>query len=105
MIVPEPCGYAILLLIAIIQKTVPCGQIQNCILHYLTVFETDLPLLGNMELYSSQRNEIFTRDANGVLTPRQRMAVQVRLVRDDNSPLGDWIDEDAVVKRCTTDIN
>jgi len=69
---------------------------------YLTVFETDLPLLGNMEMYSGQRNPVTTRDANGVLTPRQRrqrMAVQVRLVRGDDSPWGDWIDEDAVVKR------
>ena len=33
MIVPEPCGYAVLLLIAIIQKTVPCGWMKNCILY------------------------------------------------------------------------
>ena len=32
MIVPEPCGYAVLLLIANVQKTVPCGRIKNCIL-------------------------------------------------------------------------
>jgi len=33
MIMPEPCGYAVLLLIANIQKTaVPCGRIKNCIL-------------------------------------------------------------------------
>ena len=31
MIVPEPCGYAVLLLIANIQKTVPCGRIENYI--------------------------------------------------------------------------
>jgi hypothetical protein len=32
MIVPEPCGYVVLLLIANIQKTVPCSRIENCIL-------------------------------------------------------------------------
>jgi hypothetical protein len=29
MIVPEPYGYAVLLLITIIQKTVPCGRIKK----------------------------------------------------------------------------
>jgi hypothetical protein len=29
MIVPEPCGYAVLLLIANIQKTVPCDRIKK----------------------------------------------------------------------------
>ena len=29
-LVSEPCGYAVLLLISIIQKTVPCGQIKDC---------------------------------------------------------------------------
>jgi hypothetical protein len=31
--VPEPCGYAVLLLVSIIQKTVPCGRIKNYMLH------------------------------------------------------------------------
>ena len=28
---PEPCGHAVLLLIIIIQKTVPCGRMKNSI--------------------------------------------------------------------------
>ena len=34
-IVPEPCGYAVLLLITIIQKTVPCDWIENCMLQFI----------------------------------------------------------------------
>ena len=30
---PESCGYAVLLLISIVQKTVPCGRMKNCMLH------------------------------------------------------------------------
>ena len=44
MIVPEPCGYAVLLLIANIQKTVSCGRIKNCMLQLVCLL-TSLRLL------------------------------------------------------------
>jgi hypothetical protein len=29
------CGYAVLLLISIVQKTVPCGRIKDCVLPFM----------------------------------------------------------------------
>ena len=58
----------------------------------LTVFDTDLPRLGNVHGYRGWRNRIHVRDATGRLTVFRRIAVQVRLVKSDNSPIGNWID-------------
>jgi hypothetical protein len=31
----ESCGYAVLLLVIIMQKTVPCGRMKNCLLRFM----------------------------------------------------------------------
>jgi hypothetical protein len=38
-------------------------------------------------------------DATGTITVFRRIIVQVQLVRDDNTQMGDWIDEVAIVKQ------
>jgi hypothetical protein len=65
----------------------------------LTLFDTDLPQLGNIQGYAGWQLAIGITDANGTTTVFQTILVQVRLVRDDNTPWGDWIDELALVRQ------
>jgi hypothetical protein len=65
----------------------------------LTVFNTDLLRLGGVQGYGGWRNPVRVCDANGAITVFPTIAVQVRLVRDDNSPWGNWIDENAIFKQ------
>ena len=51
----------------------------------LTVFNTDLPRLGNVQGYGGWRNPVHVRDATDTITVFPTIAVQVRPVRDDNS--------------------
>jgi hypothetical protein len=64
----------------------------------LTLFTTDLPHLGNIQGYTGWHAPRGVIDANGSLTVFPTILVQVQLVRDDNTPWGDWIDERAIVK-------
>jgi hypothetical protein len=65
----------------------------------LTLFDTDLPLLGNSQGYNGWIGPAAVVDATGTVTVFPTMFVQVRPVRDDNTPWGNWIDEEAIVKQ------
>ena len=65
----------------------------------LTLFTTDLPLLGNSQGYIGWMGPMSVIDASGTTTVFPMIFVQVRPVRDDNTPWGNWIDEDAIVKQ------
>jgi len=66
----------------------------------LSLFTTDLPHLGgNIQGYLGWNALTRIMDANGGSIVVPRIVVQVRLVRDDNTPWGDWIDELAIVKQ------
>ena len=64
----------------------------------LTLFNTDLPRLENIQGYNGWQLPTGIIDANGTTTVFQTILIQVRLVRDDNTPWSDWIDELALVK-------
>ena len=71
----------------------------------LSLFTTDLPYLGgNIQGYLGWMGETDIVDANGMITPFPRIMVQVKLIRDDNSPWSDWIGEDAMVRQPDFDI-
>jgi len=65
----------------------------------LSLFTTDLPLLGNIQGYRGWHGRTRVLDANGGFTVFQRIFVQVMLVRDDNTPWSDWIHEVAIIKQ------
>jgi hypothetical protein len=64
----------------------------------LSLFDTDIPQLGNSQGYTGWFGNIAIRNANGTVNSYPRIHVQVQLVRDDNSPWSGWIDEEAIVK-------
>jgi hypothetical protein len=59
----------------------------------MTLFTTDLPLLGNIQGCAGWLLPAGVIDANGVITFFRTIHVQVQPVRDDNTPWGDWVDE------------
>jgi hypothetical protein len=65
----------------------------------LSLFTTDLLQLGNIQGYTGRQAPTITIDANGGMTSFSTILVQVRLVRDDNTPWGDWIDEAAIIRQ------
>ncbi|KIN00500.1 hypothetical protein OIDMADRAFT_19556 [Oidiodendron maius Zn] len=65
----------------------------------LSLFTTDIPNLGNNAGYLGWHGPVAIIDANGSITLFQRILVQVQLVRDDNTPWSDWIDETAIVRQ------
>jgi hypothetical protein len=64
----------------------------------LTIFNTDIPLLGNSHGYAGWGTVAAIGDANGVLNLFPRISVEVRMVDDNNVPWSDWIPEDAIVR-------
>jgi hypothetical protein len=64
----------------------------------LTLFDTDMSSLGNFQGYTGWIGDAEVRDASGMVNTYRRLRVQVQLLRDDNSPWSDWINERAVVK-------
>ena len=64
----------------------------------LTLFDTDMLLLGNLPGYTGWHGNVTVRNASGTKTRYRRLSVQVQLVRDDNSPWSNWYNDDAVVK-------
>ena len=64
----------------------------------LSLFTTDLEQLGNIEGYTGWYAPTDITDANGTITSFDTILVQVQLVRDDNTPWGHWIDEDAILR-------
>ena len=65
----------------------------------LTLFDTDLPRLGNIQGYTGWLLPSAIIDASGVITLFSTLRVQVQLAREDNTPWSDWIDEKALVKQ------
>lgn len=64
----------------------------------LTLFDDDFPFLGNTAGYSGWLQPVRIVDANGNRPLFRRLNVQVRMVRDDNTPWGDWMEETAIVR-------
>ncbi|KAI9768354.1 MAG: hypothetical protein M1840_004962 [Geoglossum simile] len=64
----------------------------------LSLFDTDMQHLGNFWGYAGWHGPIAIQDATGTVTIYPAVLVQVQLVRDDNSPWSDWIEEFAIVK-------
>lgn len=64
----------------------------------LTLFEDDFPFLGNRAGYSGWLQPAQVADANGNEQFFPCIRVQVQMVRDDNTPWGDWMEETAIVR-------
>jgi hypothetical protein len=58
----------------------------------LSLRDTDIQYLGNSEGYTAVRN------ASGTINRYRRLLIQFQLVREDDSPWSDWINERALVK-------
>jgi hypothetical protein len=71
----------------------------------LALFTTDLPHLGgNIQGYLGWQGYISITNANGGITFFPTILVQVRLIRDNNTPWSDSIDEDAIVKQYSPNV-
>ncbi|KIN01386.1 hypothetical protein OIDMADRAFT_180208 [Oidiodendron maius Zn] len=64
----------------------------------LSLFNSDLQYLGNIQGYTGWRGVIPISYGNGVIQYYRKIRVEVQLVRDDNTPWSDWIEEVAIVK-------
>ena len=65
----------------------------------LSLFTTDFLNLGNIQGYFGWNGRANIVDASGVITMLPTVLVQVQLVRDDNTPWSDWIEEEAIVRQ------
>ena len=71
----------------------------------LSLFTTDLPYLGgNIQGYLGWNGFTSVTDASGGATICPIILVQVQLVRNDDSPWGGWIYEDAIVKQYSPNV-
>jgi hypothetical protein len=64
----------------------------------LSLFNTDMPYLGNLQGYTGWLGNTAIRYANGAINIYPRILVEVQLVRNDDSPWSDWIEEEAIVQ-------
>jgi hypothetical protein len=64
----------------------------------LTIFDVEMPHLGVYQGYAGWPGPVVIVGAGGVVGTFPSIAVQVQLVKDDNTPWSDWIDEDAIVR-------
>jgi hypothetical protein len=64
----------------------------------MSLFDTDIQYLGNLQGYTGWLGHIAVRDASGTINRYRRVHVQVQLTRDDDSPWSGWINERAIVK-------
>ena len=64
----------------------------------LSLFDTDIQHLGNLQGYTGGAGQVEVRNANGTINNYRQIHVQVQLVRDDDSPWSNWINEWAIVK-------
>jgi len=64
----------------------------------LTLFDTDLLHLGNIQGYTGWPGPVAVGNANGTVGVYPLIHVQVQMVRNDCSPWSDWIDELAIVR-------
>src|SRR2546421_7435169 len=63
------------------------------------IMTTDFPHLGDIQGYAGWLAPMGIIDASGNITVFPTILVQVQLVRDDNTPWSDWIDERAIVRQ------
>jgi hypothetical protein len=71
----------------------------------LTVFDTDMLYLGNLQGYTGRLEDAMISYANGAVNMLPVILVQVQLVRDDNSPWSEWIDERAILQPLTPGVS
>ena len=64
----------------------------------LSLLDTDMQHLGNLQGYAGGAGQVEARNANGTINNYPQIHVQVQLVRDDDSPWSNWINEWAIVK-------
>ncbi|KAI9767226.1 MAG: hypothetical protein M1840_005826 [Geoglossum simile] len=64
----------------------------------LTLFDVDLLHLGDIQGYAGWVGPVEINYANGAIDVYPTIRVQVQLVRDDNSPWSEWINEEAIVR-------
>jgi hypothetical protein len=61
----------------------------------MTLLSTDLSQLGNLQAYTGWLAPTGVTDASGRRAVFRTLNIQVQLVRNDNTPWGDWILERA----------
>jgi hypothetical protein len=64
----------------------------------LSLFDTDLQYLGNHQQYAGWLGHVAICYANGAIGIHRKIRVQVQLVKNNNSPWSDWIEEHAIVQ-------
>ena len=64
----------------------------------LTLFHSDMQHLGNIQGYSGWQEAVGIHCANGTINYYPGIEVEVQLVRDDNTPWSDWLQEEAIVQ-------
>jgi hypothetical protein len=64
----------------------------------LSLFHSDLQYLGNIQGYAGWLGNIAIACANGAINIYPRILVEVQMVRDNNTPWSDWIDEKAIIQ-------
>jgi hypothetical protein len=64
----------------------------------LTLFDIDMPHLGNTHGYNGWIGQAAILTANGAVNNYPLIVVQVQMVGNGNLPWSNWIDEFAIVK-------
>jgi hypothetical protein len=64
----------------------------------LSLFDTDMPHLGNVQGYGGFIGNVAIRFANGAINIYPKVLVEVQLVKNDGSPWSNWIEEEAIVQ-------
>jgi len=64
----------------------------------LSLFHSDLQYLGNIQGYGGWDGIVEIACANGTTNEYLKICVEVQLVRDDDTPWSDWIEEYAIVR-------
>ena len=67
----------------------------------MTLFDTDLGYLGNLDEYRGWNPPINVCFANGERARHQSLSVQVQMVRNDGTPWTGWMSEDVVLTSLT----
>ncbi|KAI9763427.1 MAG: hypothetical protein M1840_000508 [Geoglossum simile] len=70
----------------------------------LTIFDADIPLLGNSDGYAGWVGPVAISDASGAVGFFPKIRVEVQMVDDNNLPWSDWILEDAIVRPVTVGV-
>jgi hypothetical protein len=64
----------------------------------LSLFHSDLQHLGNIQGYTGWLGDAAIACANGAISIYPRICVEIQMVRDDNTPWSDWIEEEAIIQ-------